>query len=79
MSSIVTIPEVGIVRFSNISAIDIIQPRINIIAVSLDDDFEHLRQLIIEHGYSRLPVYHENLDNIVHGQAVFFCHFLADY
>lgn len=37
----------GIVRFSNISAIDIIQPRINIIAVSLDDDFEHLRQLIM--------------------------------
>lgn len=55
----------GIVRFSNISAIDIIQPRINIIAISLEDDFEHLRQLIIEHGYSRLPVYNENLDNIV--------------
>lgn len=55
----------GIVRFSNIYAIDIIQPRINIIAVSLEDDFEHIRQLIIEHGYSRLPVYNENLDNIV--------------
>lgn len=55
----------GIVRFSNISAIDIIQPRINIIAISLEDDFEHLRRLIIEHGYSRLPVYNENLDNIV--------------
>lgn len=55
----------GIVRFSNISVIDIIQPRINIISISLEDNFEHLHQLIIEHGYSRLPVYHENLDNIV--------------
>lgn len=55
----------GIVRFSNIYAIDIIQPRINIIAVSLEDNFNHIRQLIIEHGYSRLPVYNDNLDNIV--------------
>lgn len=55
----------GIVRFSNIYAIDIIQPRINVIAVDLEDSFEDIRKLIIEHGYSRLPVYNENLDNIV--------------
>lgn len=54
----------GIVRFSNIYAIDIIQPRINVIAVNQEDSFEDIRNLIIEHGYSRLPVYSENLDNI---------------
>lgn len=55
----------GIVRFSNIYAIDIIQPRINVIAIDQEDSFGQIRELIIEHGYSRLPVYKENLDNIV--------------
>lgn len=55
----------GIVRFSNIYAIDIIQPRINIIAIDEEDSFKHIRELIIEHGYSRLPVYKGNLDTIV--------------
>ncbi len=55
----------GIVRFSNIYAIDIIQPRINVIAIDQEDHFDHIREVIIEHGYSRMPVYEENLDNIV--------------
>lgn len=54
----------GIVRFSNINAIDIIQPRINIIALDIEDSFEYVKDIVIEHGYSRLPVYRENLDNI---------------
>lgn len=54
----------GIVRFSNISAIDIIRPRINIIALDIEDTFEHIKDTVIEHGYSRLPVYRENLDTI---------------
>lgn len=54
----------GIVRFSNIDAIDIICPRINIIALDIKDDFDQVRNMVIEHGYSRLPVYRENLDTI---------------
>lgn len=54
----------GIVRFSNIDAIDIICPRINIIALDIEDDFDQVRNMVIEHGYSRLPVYRENLDTI---------------
>lgn len=54
----------GIVRFSNILAIDIIRPRINIIALDIEDNFEHVKDVVIEHGYSRLPVYRENLDTI---------------
>ena len=54
----------GIVRFSNISAIDIIRPRINVIAIDIEDSFEHVKDVVIEHGYSRLPVYRENLDTI---------------
>lgn len=55
----------GIVRFSNIYAVDILQPRINVIAVDRKDNFKRVKELIVEHSYSRMPVYAENLDNIV--------------
>lgn len=55
----------GIVRFSNIYAIDIIQPRINVVGIDTEETFGHVRERIVEHGYSRLPVYKENLDTIV--------------
>ncbi|MDR1755599.1 MAG: gliding motility-associated protein GldE [Culturomica sp.] len=54
----------GIVRFSNISVLDIIRPRINIISVDCEDSFTQVKEVIIEHGYSRIPVYDGNLDNI---------------
>lgn len=54
----------GIVRFSNINTIDIIHPRINLIALDIEDSFEKVKEVVIEHGYSRLPVYRENLDTI---------------
>ncbi len=54
----------GIVRFSNIDTIDIVCPRINIISIDIKDNFEHVKSIVIEHGYSRLPVYRENLDTI---------------
>lgn len=54
----------GIVRFSNIYAIDIIRPRINVIALDIEDSFEKVREVVVEHGYSRLPVYSENMDTI---------------
>lgn len=54
----------GIVRFSNINAIDIIQPRINITAIDIEDHFRQVKETVIQSGYSRLPVFRENLDNI---------------
>lgn len=54
----------GIVRFGNIDAMDIIRPRINVIAIDNSSSYLEVKELIKEHGYSRLPVYEENLDNI---------------
>lgn len=54
----------GIVRFSNIHAIDIIRPRINVIAIDIEDNYTQVKEVITEHGYSRMPVYNDNLDNI---------------
>ncbi|MGL5684096.1 MAG: gliding motility-associated protein GldE [Marinifilaceae bacterium] len=54
----------GIVRFSNINASDIIQPRINVVALEHDDSFKEVKKVVLENSYSRMPVYAENLDTI---------------
>lgn len=54
----------GIVRFGNIDAVDIIRPRINVIAIDSQSTYRQVKEIISEHGYSRMPVYEENLDNI---------------
>jgi len=55
----------GIVRFGNIDAVDIIRPRINVIAIDSNSSYQQVKEIITEHGYSRMPVYEENLDNII--------------
>ena len=40
-------------------------PRPDIVAIRSDATIDDLRQLVREQEYSRLPVYTENLDNIV--------------
>ncbi len=54
----------GIVHFTNIYAIDIIRPRINIVAIDIEDTFEQVKATVTEHGYSRMPVFRDNLDTI---------------
>lgn len=55
----------GIVRFGNIDAVDIIRPRINVVALDSQYTYQQVKEVITENGYSRMPVYEENLDNIV--------------
>ncbi|MCL2674441.1 MAG: hemolysin family protein [Defluviitaleaceae bacterium] len=47
------------------TAREIMTPRTDIIAVSLDDDFDHVKQLFDDEKLSRLPVYSDSVDNIV--------------
>lgn len=54
----------GIVNFVNTEVEEIMRPRIDITAVEISDNFEKVKQVIIESGYSRIPVYDEDLDNI---------------
>lgn len=54
----------GIINFGNINARQIAKPRMDIVALDFESDFEQVHQLIIESGYSRIPVYKEDLDNI---------------
>ena len=54
----------GIVNFVNTEVEEIMRPRIDITAVDLKWSYEQVKRVIIESGYSRIPVYDEDLDNI---------------
>jgi gliding motility-associated protein GldE len=53
-----------IVELTNIDAKDIMRPRIDVYAVDIEYDFKNLLAFVVDCGYSRIPVYEENFDNI---------------
>lgn len=55
----------GIVSFSNTETSQIMTPRIDIFALSKNETCQNVVSQIVEKGYSRIPVYDENIDNIV--------------
>ncbi|MEN8157025.1 MAG: gliding motility-associated protein GldE [Bacteroidota bacterium] len=54
----------GIVRFSNLEASEIMKPRTDVTAVDINTDLDSLFKVIIDSGYSRIPVYEETSDNL---------------
>ncbi|MDA9333454.1 MAG: gliding motility-associated protein GldE [Polaribacter sp.] len=55
----------GIVSFGNTETVQIMKPRIDIFALSDDETYEAVLDKILKNGYSRNPVYHENIDTII--------------
>jgi gliding motility-associated protein GldE len=55
----------GIVNFGDISARQIMHPRMDVIALDEQDGFKEVMKVVKDSGYSRLPVYKEDLDNII--------------
>lgn len=55
----------GIVNFGNTETIQIMKPRIDIFALSDEESYEEVLEKILKNGYSRNPVYQENIDNII--------------
>lgn len=54
----------GIVRFVNTEADEIMKPRIDVIALDEQDTFGKVKETVVSSGFSRIPAYNENLDNI---------------
>lgn len=54
----------GIVNFVNTEVEEIMKPRVDITAVELTESYSQVRRTIIESGFSRIPVYDDDLDNI---------------
>lgn len=53
------------IEFNDLDVSDVLTPRTEITAISDQDDAAMVYQLFEESGYSRLPVYHETVDNII--------------
>lgn len=51
--------------FNDITVSEILTPRVDIVAVELTDDIETIKNVFLEEGYSRLPVYDKTIDNII--------------
>lgn len=54
----------GIVTFGNTDTKQVMKNRMDIFALSEDQTFKEILPEIIEHGYSRIPVYKDNIDHI---------------
>ncbi len=54
----------GIVNFGNTNVSTIMCPRIDVTAINIRSDFNHVIQIIISSGFSRIPVYSETFDNV---------------
>ncbi|SNR17648.1 gliding motility-associated protein GldE [Tenacibaculum jejuense] len=55
----------GIVTFGNTETVQIMKPRTDVCAISNADSYDKVLSTILKNGYSRNPVYEENIDNIV--------------
>ena len=53
------------IEFHDLEVEEILTPRVDIVAVEDTDSMEEIAKIFAENGYSRLPVYHEDIDNII--------------
>ena len=54
----------GIVSFGNTDTKQVMRPRLDIFALNDQQSFQEVIEGIQENGYSRIPVYEDNIDNI---------------
>jgi len=55
----------GVVEFGDKIVREVMTPRPNIVAISADATLDELRQLVINEQYSRIPVYEQNIDQMI--------------
>ena len=53
------------IEFDDVEVEEILTPRVDVVAVEDDIPLDELAQTFAESGYSRLPVYHGTIDNII--------------
>lgn len=51
--------------FDEKTAYDILTPRVDMTALDVDDDNDKIKEIILSERYSRIPVYKDNIDNII--------------
>lgn len=54
----------GIVNFGNTEAKQIMKPRVDMVMLDIEAGFQEVLNMVLKNGYSRMPVYEENPDQI---------------
>ncbi|NNE31271.1 MAG: gliding motility-associated protein GldE [Winogradskyella sp.] len=54
----------GIVSFGNTDTKQVMRPRMDLFALDINTPFETIISEIIDNGYSRIPVFEDNIDNV---------------
>ncbi len=54
----------GIVKFANLTAVDIMTPRLDVVSLDIDTDYDRVLQTVIDSGNSRIPIFDERPDEI---------------
>lgn len=54
----------GIVKFSDMETSEIMKARVDISAIDIEENFNEIIEKVVNLGYSRIPVYHDSLDDI---------------
>lgn len=54
----------GIVTFGNTETRQVMRPRVDIFGIDIESTFNEVIEQLVEHGYSRIPIYEDTLDNI---------------
>ncbi len=55
----------SIFEFTDTTAKEVMIPRTKVVALNIEDSREEILKIVLEEGYSRLPVYKETIDNII--------------
>jgi putative hemolysin len=55
----------SIVNFRSVAVHEVMTPRVDIVSVSTETNFNEMLDIIIKTGHSRIPLYHEDLDEII--------------
>lgn len=54
----------GIVKFGSTNVRQIMKPRMDVVCVDQEANYEDILKIILESGFSRIPVFEENFDNV---------------
>lgn len=66
----------GILRFGDTTAAEVMTPRVDMTDIDISSDFAEVMRIVVESGYSRLPVYQDTQDNI---QGILYSRDLLPY
>ena len=54
----------GIIRFGEETAKEVMTSRLDMVDLDIEASYSEVLKCIVENGYSRIPVYQENRDNV---------------